>query len=590
MKRRLLCLLVLCCLPLLPGRAAAPGSPLLHEHVAGLDTDSDTPPPWPTVTRSRFRSNAVAPAAGADGLPIVRLGYVIPSNRAAQADAVAKIRALVLDSQRWYRDQMDQQGYGPKTFRLETEADGVTPMVHVVTVTETDDYLRVDPWSRTNTAAQNAGLTLWTSGEVWVLVPEIHLQAADGSMQGAGVSLGASNGSGSDPGVAMISGDLLAVCRPGFFTNDAAYNGVTVPEVGPYPLKYGSTYPSYAGTTFSAICSSSRGAITHEMSHAFGLPHDFRNDANFHGNLMGNGLRGFRGAFTPARYPSDYTRLSTAAAGMLNTSRYFNPVPAGSTSSPSLSVSTSGAVTPVGGLLPIAFSASAPAGLSWAWLTLEGNLVSELPLTGTSVSTQFNVPNYTKGSTNNFTVFVFDRWGNRQSASTAITPNSQAAQAPQPYVKITPPVPLFGESVTLDASASTDPAFAGTQLRFEWDLQGNGNFVAATASALKFTPVLAGNSVVRLRITNPVNLKSVSTPVALHTHSPLLSLTANPGGTSLTWLSKAGFVYQLQRSLDLRTWTTDSSALFTGDGSALRHDDAAGVAPFQRLQISRAGN
>ena len=364
MTRRLLCLLVLCCLsPLLPGRAATlPSWLLLHESVAGADTDSDTPPPWPTVARSHLRSNAVAPAAGADGLPIVRLGYVIPANRTAQADGVAKIRALVLDAQRWYRDQMDQQGNGPKTFRIETEADGVTPMVHVVTVTETDDYLRVDPWSRTNTAAQNAGLTLWTSGEVWVLVPEIHLQAADGSIKGAGVALGASNGSGSDPGVAMISGDLLAVCRLSLFTNDSAYNGVTIPEVGPYPLKYGSTYPSYAGTTFSAICSSSRGAFTHEMSHAFGLPHDFRNDTNFHGNLMGNGFRGFRGAFTPARYPADYARLSTAAASMLNRSRYFNPVPAGSTNSPNLSVSTSGAVTPVGGQLPIAFSASDPEG------------------------------------------------------------------------------------------------------------------------------------------------------------------------------------------------------------------------------------
>ena len=68
----------------------------------------------------------------------------------------------------------------------------------------------------------------------------------------------------------------------------------------------------------------SQGATTHELGHAFGLNHDFRNDNNFHGNLMGNGFRGLRASYFPAQFPNDDIQLSYVAAETLNVSRYFN--------------------------------------------------------------------------------------------------------------------------------------------------------------------------------------------------------------------------------------------------------------------------
>lgn len=581
--------------PLLPNLAALPeGWRLLQANPPEVGPDGDTPRPQATLSRSQFAANAVAPVAG--GLPVVRLGYLVPSNRVAQAGAADKLRALATDAQRWYRDQIDQHGFGPKTFRLETEADRVTPRVHVVSVPETDADLRADPYGRTITAAQNAGLTVWTPGEVWFLVPELHLQTPDGAVTGGGVSLGASYGSGDDPGVAMISGDLLAMCRADMFTDDRPYHGQIVAEVGPYPLRQDVTFPWFVGATFSSVCSSHRGAFIHELSHAFGLSHDFRNDANFHGNLMGNGLRGVRGAFAPARYPADYTRLATVAAGALNVSRYFNETPAAPTGQPTVNVTTSGAVTPADGLVSVAFGATGDQGLAFAWLSLDGNVVGETPLGGTSAAGEFRVPHYTSGSANSFSVTVFDRWGNRAAAGTTITPAAGSPRAPQPFVRILPPVPRFGEPVTLDASGSTEPDAPSARLQVEWDLDNTGRFTAAApGTILTFTPTASGSHVIRARVRDERNVSAVSAPLALHVHRPDLTLDPVPGGTAVTWLSKLGFSYRPQHSGNLREWTTADPPPVAGTGDRLRLETptAPGAAPgasFQRLQISRTEN
>ncbi|HEX2971406.1 MAG TPA: PA14 domain-containing protein, partial [Tepidisphaeraceae bacterium] len=117
-------------------------------------------------------------------LPVVRVAYLVPSNRTPQAHAVDSLRNTIRLYQDWYRDQMRRNGFGPKTFRYETEADGVTPRIHVVNLSETDDYLRGDMWGRVNSAASNAGVPIWTEGQVWLLVPETHIQKSDSSIEG----------------------------------------------------------------------------------------------------------------------------------------------------------------------------------------------------------------------------------------------------------------------------------------------------------------------------------------------------------------------------------------------------------------------
>lgn len=115
--------------------------------------------------------NRVSGAArtGGSGIPEwppakVRIGYVVPSNRTPQANYKENLQFAIEMAQVWFRDNMEQNGFGPKTFIFETEEDSPRPKIHLVNVPETDSYLRGnsggDLFDRTKFAAKNAGLTI----------------------------------------------------------------------------------------------------------------------------------------------------------------------------------------------------------------------------------------------------------------------------------------------------------------------------------------------------------------------------------------------------------------------------------------------
>lgn len=417
--------------------------------------------------------------------------------------------------------------------------------------------------------------------------------AANGGITG-GTALGASFGSGDDGGAAILGSNGLAVFNPAYHNNDQAYAGATVPTLGPYRLVQDVSFSSFEGSTFSSVSSSMRGALAHEMTHAFGLPHDFRNDENFHGNLMGNGLRGFRGAFLPGRYPNDYTRLSYVSAAVLNTSRYFNT---GSSNNvkPTLTVSTSGAVTPAAGHISIRFTASDATGLSFAWLTRDGELIAEMPLSGKSVSTEFKTPYFSPGEAKTYGVAVFDLEGNRQSADVSITAAAGTNRGPISVFKIMPPVPMVGQTVTLDASRSTDPDHSASTLLVEWDLNSDGIFDTppSTKKTVSFPMSVPGNQYVQVRITDPASAKSVSTRLQIHTHQPpVLFSLGTTAQVDLLWQSKIGFNYTVQRSPTVGGgWSGIGSPVIRGDGGTSSYSEGLpdGGTPrsmFYRLLLS----
>jgi PKD repeat protein len=495
---------------------------------------------------------------------VVRIAYIIPTNRTAQAHAVASLRNAIILHHEWYRDQMERNGFGPKTFRYETEPDGVTPKIYTVNVTETDAYLRGDLWSRTISAATAAGVPVWTSKQVWWLIPEAHQQMADGSIVG-GTALGASFGSGDDAGVAMVGSDALARYQPGFFTNNAAYHNQVIPEIGPHLLKQNISFPSFEGTTFSSVASSVLGAALHEMTHGFGQPHDFRNDNNFHGNLMGNGLRGFRGALYPDQYASDYTRAGYGSALALNVSRYFNANSNFTDNTlPALTITTSGTNTPVNGLLQINFTCSDAGGLSAAWLTWSGDLVGEMALSSTSSAQTFATAYYNPGQTNQYVISIFDRQGNKRTATAAIIPRTGFNRAPRPFVKILPLTALAGQNVLLDASQSTDADHSVATLQVEWDLNGDGAYDTAptTTKSLTHQFANAGNWLVRARVTDPAGAQTVSAPVALRVLSPpTLSVSKTADQIQVSWSSDVtGFALETTSALVPPGWQSVTQA------------------------------
>ena len=115
--------------------------------------------------------------------PMVRIAYLIPSNRSPQEKGVEALQRIVETLSEFLRDEMTYNGLSPKTFRYETEADGKTPLIHLVNIPETDVQIESDPWTNKINAAMNAGLGVWQSGQVWLLVSESHLQQPDGSIE-----------------------------------------------------------------------------------------------------------------------------------------------------------------------------------------------------------------------------------------------------------------------------------------------------------------------------------------------------------------------------------------------------------------------
>ena len=69
----------------------------------------------------------------------LRLIYFLPNDRPYQADVVQRMKEVILTVQTFYAEQMEAHGYGKRTFRVETDAQG-EPIVHRVDGRHPDSY------------------------------------------------------------------------------------------------------------------------------------------------------------------------------------------------------------------------------------------------------------------------------------------------------------------------------------------------------------------------------------------------------------------------------------------------------------------
>jgi hypothetical protein len=248
--------------------------------------------------------------------------------------------------------------------------------------------------------------------------------------------------------------------------------------------------------------------------------HDFRNDYNFHGNLMGAGLRGMRGYLYPDMYPADYTRLSFVSAQALNINHYFNQ---GLQRTPKPDVSFSLQSTmPQNGQLVFNVSATDPDGLSLIRLhsateyrgqgPVERVLFGEKNFNGT-----ITTPYFDSGTPTIHRLHVFDRQGNRIMKSFMVVPEA-GHNAPWPFIRINPPIGSDKDLFTLNASWS----HGVRPLMVQWDLNNNGIFDDPRPFNEDLMVNLpAGNHLIRQKVIDPFGNETVSTPVALHVSGDL---------------------------------------------------------------------
>ena len=174
----------------------------------------------------------------------VRMFYFLPNDRPYNADLVQRMKAEIRNIQTFYAEQMEAYGHGDKTFRYETDDQG-EPMVH-----------RVDGEHPERNYGH--GLMLHEIGQIFDLDANIYLVVLDNSWNSVDGAAGRGRSDGKNSGYALIPG--------GFHWTTAA----------------------------------------HELGHAFGLEHDFRDNAF----LMAYGQQ---------------HQLSPCAAGFLSVHPYFAP-------------------------------------------------------------------------------------------------------------------------------------------------------------------------------------------------------------------------------------------------------------------------
>ena len=189
----------------------------------------------------------------------VRMIYFLPNDRPYRAEAVERIKEDMYKAQTFFAEQMQAHGYGNKTFRFETDAQG-EPLVHHVDGKHPDSYYAFDPKAGWDTLLRREiGAAFDLNENIYVVYKDVtyHQYAAHRFTKNSGFA------------------ELTA--RPerrlGFWTT-----------------------------------------LAHELGHAFGLPHDYRDGAY---------ILSYGG---PSQFPDaeGRDRISACAAEFLFVHPYFN--------------------------------------------------------------------------------------------------------------------------------------------------------------------------------------------------------------------------------------------------------------------------
>ena len=221
------------------------------------------------------KADSDRPSVNMNGM--VRLVYFLPNDRPARPDRVAALRQLIKDAQQFYADEMHKHGFGSKTFTIETDADGEL-LIHQINGKFTEEYYYDHS----------------TDFKVWQEI----LEHFDNFQHVYFIAIDLSNETlygGKSCGVGAIS--FLSSNKGLWLRNRENIKGQSIG---------GSVVIPASGACFEKL-----GLTAHELGHAFGLAHDFR--------------EGLHSDYVMAY--GNQNRLSKCAAEWLSINCFFNTKP-----------------------------------------------------------------------------------------------------------------------------------------------------------------------------------------------------------------------------------------------------------------------
>ncbi|QDV52919.1 hypothetical protein [Gimesia fumaroli] len=450
----------------------------------------------------------------------VRIAYLIPADRSPNAAAAHRAAELLLWYQRWFADQMAHNGHGEMTFSYETETDSSWPRVHNIRLPRPSAYYRTNQpgqgdkvYSRVVTDSKDVGIPVEESGQVWLLMIDMQEILSSGNVVGVHRQGG---GKTFHTGAMVCDTGTLGELSLTALTNEKPYHGMIVPSLGRFPLKRGVSFPPSRGTTVGTVVSSNLGSWLHELGHCFLLTHDFRNDDNAAGNLMGNGLRGFRAWLYPEKFSNEYTHLSANASDLLRLNRFFRSGEEfNDTKAPSIeqaNVSTE----PVEGLLVCSVSIRDDDELAYVMLMNNGCVVASQEVSGTAA--QVNLPfwRYEIGD-NRWQLRVFDRSGNVRILPGTAVVSAASKRAAHPYVTCPKMRLKVGEPLSVSAEKTKDPDGVSSSLQYAWDFEGDGKLDTEFSPSPKarVTYPVAGVKRLQCHVRNRTGTTAVSSAIRI---------------------------------------------------------------------------
>lgn len=421
--------------------------------------------------------------------PIVRVGYVVPSDRVPQPHWQRAAEELLREARRFYASEMEIQGFGPLTFQAEETPEGALA-THLIpaalTAAELSEgghgaYRTNLYWDRTIEAARAGGVEPWVDDEVLLLFAEAHVQEPNG-----GIEFRTAQGAGTPTtGVAVVSADALAVAQPGLLSDLRPWRGLVLDFLGPNILT-DDAFPWYEGNAVGSLAATRTGAVAHELGHCFLLQHTYLNDANFDGLLMGNGFRGWRGWHDPASFPEEDVRLDRANACTLALSRFLRPHAPTLGDPPRIVAPTAEAEATIeatieDGCVVVPYRVEDAGGGGIALVTLANGVGrngvglvahAEWPEHPASAEGRLRTSLTEAGSADTWQLTVFDASGNTAERQWTLRIPEGANLAPAAFIRTPANLLTVGQETWFDGSPTRDPEDGA--VTFSWSF-GDGD-------------------------------------------------------------------------------------------------------------------